>query len=218
MPEEIGLFEAMYSQRAIRRLRPDPVPDELLWRVLEAATKAPSGGNRQPWNFLVVRDPALKARIGAYYRQAWDRTYGAMPPAVRAQQDEATQRNLRGAQYLADHMDQAPVHIFACLRDAPPPGGPAAGSYYGSIFPAVQNLLLAARGLNLGAALTTLHKLYEGEIKELLGVPPEVELVALIPLGYPLGRYGPNRRLPVDKVVYWNRWGERRPGPAQRET
>ncbi len=210
MPEEIGLFEAMYTQRAIRRLRPDPVRDDLLRQVLEAATKAPAGGNRQPWNFLVVRDPSLREAIAGYYRQAWDRTYGALPPSAVQQQDEAMQRNLRSAQHLAEHMAEAPVLIFACLRNAPPPGGQNVSSHYGSIFPAVQNLLLAARGLGLGASLTTLHKLYEPQIKELLDVPAEVELVALVPLGHPLGRYGPNRRLPVEKVVYYDRWGARR--------
>lgn len=210
MPEEIGLFEAMYTQRAIRRLRPDPVPENLLRRVLEAATKAPSGGNRQPWNFLVVRDAGLRKAIAGYYRQAWDRTYGALLPSALEQQDEATKRNLRGAQHLAEHMAEVPVLVFACLRNAPPPGGENVSSHYGSIFPAVQNLLLAARGLGLGASLTTLHKLYEPRVKELLGVPAEVELVALVPLGYPEGRYGPNRRLPVEKVVYYDRWGANR--------
>lgn len=209
MSEEIGLFEAIYTQKAMRRLRPGPVPDELVRKTIDAAIRAPSGGNRQPWNFVVIRDPETKSAIADYYKRSWDASYGAMPPDALERMDEQARRNYRSARYLAEHLAEVPVLILVCLRNAPPPGTPdvVRASHYGSIFPAVQNLMLAARGLGLGTALTTLHRAYEREIKELLGIPENVETVALIPMGWPRGRFGPAARLPVEKVTYYERWG-----------
>ncbi len=207
---EIGLFEAMYTQKAIRRLKPDPVPEELVTKLLEAATKAPSGGNTQPWAFIVIRDEASKQRLGKWYRDAWDKTYGRLPQEQRTA-NESFARVYRSAEHLAFHMAEAPVLIMVCARNMPPGlGGAAATSHYGSIYPAVQNLLLAARGLGLGATLTTLHKLHDDEVKELLGVPANAETIALIPIGYPKGKYGPTARKPLEEVVYKERWGEPR--------
>jgi len=219
MSEQLGLFEAMYTQRALRRLRPDPIPDDLLWRLLEAGTKAPSGSNTQVWRFLVVRDPERKRFIQERYKKAWD-FYAAANAAAAAERnaplspDELrTQlRMVRSATHLAEHMHEAPVLLVVCMvpRPLPPPAGgrrrsPAA--LYASIFPAVQNLLLAARALGLGATLTTLHLTYEDEIKAELGIPDDTEAVALLPIGFPVGRYGPTRRRPVQEVTYWDRWG-----------
>jgi nitroreductase len=213
MADEIGLFEAMYTQRTLRRYKPDAVPDELVRRLVEAATKAPSGGNRQPWNFIVIRDAESKRKLGEWYRDAWDRTYGQIAPEQRAALPGAMRRVVGSAEHLAYHLAETPVLILACLRDMPVAAlaGAAASSAYGSIFPAVQNLLLAARGLGLGAALTTLHKMHDAEVKELLGIPEGVETVALIPVGYPLDAYGPTTRVPVDKVLYYERWEGRAP-------
>jgi nitroreductase len=207
-PPDIGLFEAIYTQKAIRRLRPDPVPDELIDKLLDAAIRAPSGGDRQPWAFVVIREAATKRKVGEWYLDAWNRTYGAIPQETRTQFPDAFGRVYRSAEHLALHMAEVPVMILVCARDAPPAsaGEAAIASHYGSIFPAVQNLLLAARGLGLGAALTTLHKLHEAEVKELLGMPAKAETVALIPVGYPRGKYGPNRRRPVADVVHRDRW------------
>lgn len=203
---DIGLFEAMYTQKAIRRLKPDPVPDELVSKLLEAATKAPSGGNRQPWAFIVIRDQSSKQKLGEWYRDAWDKTYGQLPQEARTA-SESFARMYRSAEHLAFHLAEAPVLIMVCARDMPPGlGGAAASSHYGSIYPAVQNLLLAARGLGLGASLTTLHKLHDDEVKELLGVPANAETIALIPIGYPRGKYGPAARKPLEEVVYSERW------------
>jgi nitroreductase len=204
---EIGLFEAMYTQKAIRRLKPDPVPDELVTKLLEAATKAPSGGDRQPWAFIVIRDEATKTKLGAWYRDAWDSTYGRLPQEARVA-NESFARMYRSAEHLAFHLAQAPVLIMVCAASMPPGlGGAAASSHYGSVYPAVQNLLLAARGLGLGAALTTLHKLHEDEAKALLGIPDSAETVALIPIGYPKGKYGPAARKPLSEVAFNERWG-----------
>lgn len=206
MADEIGLFEAIYSQRAIRRLKLDPVPDALIHKLIEAATKAPSGGDRQPWAFLVVRDPAAKQKLGEWYLDAWERTYGTIPQETRARFPEGFARVYRSADYLARHLAEAPVLILVCASAS---GGPpliAAASHYGSIFPAVQNLLLAARGLGLGATLTTLHKMHEAEVKQLLGIPDTAETVALIPVGYPRGKYGPTTRRPVEEILHFERW------------
>jgi nitroreductase len=209
---EIGLFEAMYTQKAIRRLKPDPVPDELIDRLLESATKAPTGGNRQTWAFIVVRDEESRRRIGKWYRDAWNNTYGRMPTEARAGFDKQMQRVLNSAEYLSEHIADAPVLVFACAMESPPASAAAAAvaSHYGSIFPAVQNLLLAARGIGLGACLTTLHKLHEDDVKELLGVPDHVETVALIPVGFPRGKYGPTERRPFKEFTHYERWGNLR--------
>ena len=207
MPDEIGLFEAIYSQRAIRKLKPDPVSDELVHKLIEAATKAPSGGNREPWAFLVVRDAESKKKIGQWYLDAWNRTYGQID-VEGGQLPDSMMRVYGAAEHLAHHLSEVPVMIFVCLRDAPPAGSPHAAVLYGSIYPAVQNLLLAARGLGLGASLTTLHKGHEQEVKELLGIPETVETVALIPVGHPIGRYGPTTRRPVEEVTHHERWDQ----------
>lgn len=206
MANEVGLFEAMYSQRAIRRLKPDPVSDDLVQKLVEAATKAPSGGNRQPWAFIVIRNAETKEKIGQWYLDAWNKTYGAISEEQRAQLPPRATRVMSAAEHLAHNMAETPVLILVCVRDAPPPGGGNPAGHYGSIFPAVQNLLLAARGLGLGASLTTLHKMHEAEVKELLGIPETAETVALIPVGHPIGKYGPTERLPVEKVLHRERW------------
>ncbi len=211
MSEEIGLFEAMYTQKAIRRLKPDPVPEDLVTKLIEAATKAPSGGNRQPWAFIVIRDAETKGKLAGWYREAWDSTYGKLPQEARTA-NEAFARVYRSAEHLAFHLAEAPLLIMVCARNMPPGlGGAASTSHYGSIYPAIQNLLLAARGLGLGATLTTLHKLHDDEVKELLAVPENAETIALIPIGYPKGKYGPTERKPLEEVVYHERWGTRYP-------
>ena len=201
MPEEIGLFEAMYSQRAIREFKPDPVPDELVRRLIEAATKAPSGSNRQDWRFLVIRDYETKRKIGEYYNQARSSRYGAGAPP-----SNVPARRRAASDYMAEHLQDVPVLILACIQHN---GGPTNMSRGGSIYPAVQNILLAARGLGLGSVITSLHKRYENEIKELLGIPEDVETAALLPIGFPAegSRYGPTRRAPVEEVTFYDRWG-----------
>ena len=202
MAQEIGLFEAIYTQRAVREFRPDPVPDDLVCKLIESATKAPSGGNRQPWKFVVVRDPELKRRIGEYYLRSWESAYG-----TRNTPTSSLETRIRtSAASLAEHMHEAPVLILACIEHD---GSASTMGRGGSIYPAVQNMLLAARRLGLGSVITSLHKRYEQGIKELLGIPENVETAALLPIGYPAEgvRYGPTKRAPVDEVTYWDRWG-----------
>jgi nitroreductase len=200
------LSEAMETQRAVRRLRPDPVDDETIRRLLELAVRAPSGGNQQSWEFVVVRDAEVKHQLARLNRQSWSvlkRAYGR-----RTRRDEKMRRILDAVQWQADHFEEVPVLIVACLRGLriglPPV---AASSYYGSIYPAVQNLLLAARALGLGAALTTLPIWSSLLARRTLGLPWNVSPVAVVPLGWPQGRYGPTTRRPVDEVTHLDRYG-----------
>ena len=206
--EEMGLFEAMHSQRQITRYKPDPVPREAIEKILEAATRAPSGGNTQPWHFVAITDRQLIARIGQIYRELWLGARGATSPAGESPV-------YRAARYLARHMPEAPAMILICVdhsRGSAPltPGQPIQrGRYASSIWLAVQNLFLAARALGLGTRLTTTHLGREAEIKALLGIPDHVETVALTPLGYPRGKFGPTSRRPLAEVTSYNRWGKR---------
>ena len=200
MPEEIGLFEAIDSQRAIRLYRADPVPQELIERVIEAAVRAPSSGNRQKWGFVVVRDPDLKLRIADYYRSNISaRIVSNRPPEDQRMWDET--------KYLADHLHEVPVLILACIEDDGRSDDFARGA---TIYPSVQNMLLAARGLGLGSCLTTRHRKHEAEIKEMLGIPENVHIASMLPLGFPAdgAKYGPTRRRPAAEVTYYDRWGD----------
>ncbi len=194
MPDEIGLFEAIDTQRGLRRFKPDPVPDEMISRILQAAIKAPSGGVQQGWSFIVVRDPEIRRKIGDLYRTGsrFD---------IREDMTGQQRRVYRLAQDLEDHLDDVPVLIIACLK-----GGLGSGA---SIYPAVQNILLAARGLGLASVLTTRQSRFEADVKQLLGIPDEVSTAALLPIGFPAEgtRYGPTRRRPLDEVAFNDRWG-----------
>lgn len=201
----MDFWEVVRTQRAMRRLHPDDVPDEQLWQILEAASMAPSGGNRQPWNFIVIRDAEKKRKIGEWYLEAWERSYGPAKDAMLANPQQA--RTFRSADHLARHLAEVPVLILATVRKEQFAIGPTLGA---SIYPAVQNLMLAARALGLGTTLTTLHKLHEDDVKELLGIPENVETMALVPVGRPKGRFGTPSRLPIERVAYWDAWGEQR--------
>src|SRR5437667_6871665 len=201
-----GLFEIIHTTRSMRRLKPDAVPEALVRRILEAGTAAPSGGNMQRWRFLVVTDPELKETVGAYYKRAWDENvyprYSAGAPAPGTS-PERFRRMLDAAQYLADHIPEAPVWVVPCMEGATP--SRTAGS---SIYPAVQNMLLAARALGLGATLTTLYLAFKKEVEAELGLPEDAHSYALLPIGWPLGRFGPVGRQPLGEVVYEDRWGQ----------
>lgn len=199
------LFEIIRTTRSIRRLKPDPVPSELIRQILEAGTCAPSGGNMQRWRFLVIRDPQVKQEASALYRKAWDEIvaprYRSGQPAPGTSR-ERFDRMLAAAEHLAHHIQEAPVWIVPCLQGEAPTR--TAGS---SIYPAVQNMLLAARALGLGATLTTLYLNFEQEVEAALGLPPDWHSYAILPIGYPLGRFGPVRRVALSDVVFEDRWG-----------
>jgi nitroreductase len=202
------LEDAMRTQRAVRRLRPDPVDDETLLAVLELATKAPTGSNTQGWEFVVVRDPDVKHALARLNRQAFS-LYRRMA-RTRARGDLPAARMLAAVQWQADHFEDAPVIVVACQHGRPWPTSLGRASYYGSIFPAVQNLLLAARSLGLGATLTTLPLWSRTQARRTLRLPPRVTPCAVIPLGWPLrGGYGPTTRRPVDEIVHLDHYGNR---------
>lgn len=203
MTDQIGFFDAIYTQRAIRHLKPDPVPRETIERLIRAGTKAPSGGNSQGWKFIVITDPETKSAIAEYYLQAWEMAYGNQNPSPPNIQSHVRS----SADYLARNMADMPVLLMACIHHDGSPSTITRGS---SIYPAVQNILLAARALGLGSAITTLHKRYEKEIKDLLEIPDNVETAALLPIGFIQEgyKYGPTRRAPVSEVTYWEKWDE----------
>ncbi len=193
------LGEAIFTLRAIRRLKPDPIPDVALRDVLEAAIHAPSGGNSQPWHFLVVKNAALRAQLGELYREAWwakRKDNGIQGPG-----DIPTGKGIRqSAMRLADEVGQAPVIVLVCATSKGP--GPVA-----SVIPAVQNLLLAARSLGIGGTITTLHPQVEERVHRLFGIPATAQVVYCVPLGYPRGRFGPTQRKPLAEVCSYDLWG-----------
>jgi len=205
-PNTNDLFEIVRTTRSMRRLKPDPVPNELIRKIIEAGTCAPSGGNMQRWRFLVIRDAEIKRTVGAYYKRAWDEQvaprYRSGEPAPGMSRERFL-RLLDAAEYLAAHIHEAPVWIVPCLE-----GGTPTRTSGSSIYPAVQNMLLAARALGLGATLTTLYLQFEKEAEAAFGLPPGVHSYALLPVGYPIGRFGPVRRIALTDVVFENRWGQ----------
>ena len=207
---EPGIFEILYSTRAMRRLKPDPIPEETLKKIIDAGIRAPSGGNVQEWAFLLVRDPALKTFVRDYYWNTWQRI-SSQGSFSLADLPPAQQRMMNAAADLAAHLDEAPVLLLACVHKEYTPiaqmNVPRASklAVYGSIFPAVQNILLACRALGIGATLTTIHSFFEDELKQKLGVPDDMEIAAMIPMGYPRGKFGPVSRNPVEEVIHWDR-------------
>ncbi len=191
------LGEAIFTLRAIRRQKPDPIPEEDLRAILEATIRAPNGGNEQPWRFLVVRDAALRGRLGELYREAWwakRRDEGIMGP-----EDLPDTQVRRSAARFADEIGNSPVIVLVCATAR---GGGAANS----IVPAAQNLLLAARSLGIGGTITTLHASVEERVHALFGIPDHAQVVYCMPLGYPRGRFGSTTRNPLGEVSALDHW------------
>ena len=200
------LDEAMMTQRSIRRLKPDPVDDALVLRLLELALKAPTGSNAQNWEFVVVKDRAVKERLARLNLLAW-RVYGGIGRLVMRNRPPML-RIMDAVEWQARHFAEIPVIVVACLRGVRLPYPQIAdASYYGSIYPSVQNLLLAARAAGLGAGLITLPLWSTWLARRALGLPWNVTPCAVVPLGWPRGRYGPTKRRPVEEVVHLDRHG-----------
>jgi nitroreductase len=196
---EMPVGEAMFSQRSIRRLRPDPIPAEDLELLLEAAAKAPTGGNRQPGRFLVLTDPDLIREFGALYREAWwAKRRDEKRPWTRREEIPAEDRGSVAAARLAVEIVDAPCIVLALTT------GKGQAS---SIIPSVQNLMLAARALGIGSVPTTLHAQVLERVYKLLDIPADMEFHLCIPLGYPRGQFGPTQRRPTAETTYLNRWG-----------
>ena len=211
-----ALYECMSTLRAVRRLRPDPVPDEVLHRVLQAAAWAPSGGNVQPWRVVVVRDAHLRRAIGDLYRPQWQSYRGPAWRAVESMQGEARakrERMLAASDHLGEHMGDAPVLLVFCfnpqrmaITDSDLPRPSVVGG--GSVYPAVQNAMLACVEEGLGCVLTTLLCYAEDEMRALLEIPDGWYTCGVMPIGYPvLGGHGPISRRPVDKLAFADRFG-----------
>ena len=214
---DIGLYEAMRTLRAVRRLRTDPIPDDVIHRVLEAATWAPTGGNRQPWRIIVVKDPARKEKLGALYVKIWEtfsKQYSAGLAKLPEDQRGKFERMMRAGDHLARNYHEAPVIFIFCfnpeemaITDEKLERISVVGG--GSVYPSVENLLLACRAEGLGCTLTTLLCAYEPEVREVLNIPEPWGTAAAIPVGYPVMRgHGPISRRPVEELAFADSWGE----------
>ncbi len=202
------LFEIIHTTRAMRRLKPDPVPDDLIRKILEAGVCAANGGNYQRWRFMVVKDTATKKAVQTWYKKAFDEVVGpryANSPPPPGVSKEKYARQHHAVEYLTEHFHEAPVWIVACLDEGRNTPTRWSGA---SIYPAVQNMLLAARALGLGSTLTTRHLLYAKEAEAALGLPEGVHSYAILPIGWPMGKFGPVGRTRLEDVVYSERWGQ----------
>jgi nitroreductase len=209
-PLTMPLEEAMRTQRAIRRLKSDPVDDALVLHLLELAMKAPTGSNAQNWEFIVVKDRKVIAELARLNRRALKPMSAVYARIIERRGDDQMRRIQKAVQWQANHFDEIPVVVVACLKGviAPWPSV-ATSSAYGSIYPAVQNLLLAARAAGLGAGLITLPLWSKLLARRALGLPWNVTPCAVIPLGWPIGKYGPTTRRPVGELVSLDQYGNR---------
>ena len=216
----MDLFEALQTTRAIRRFTTEPIAEADVDACIAAAVQAPSGGNIQPWQFLVVTDADTRRALGDVYRRAYARYEPALlrvrPPA-RSPEDEASfQRMLAASRHLAEHLGEAPVHVLVLMPAismtlADEQGPLDVGTPFASVYPAVQNLMLAARGLGIGTTLTTVYRIYQDEVRALCGIPDRYEVVALVPMGRPArGRFAVGRRRPIEQITHRDRFGNRR--------
>ena len=211
---DMPLIEAMLTQRAVRRVLPDPVDDAVVLKCIELALRAPTGANGQNWEFVVVKDRRVKEKLAKRYRLAWNLYYRMVIRRIAAR-DDAMARTARAVQWQVDHFAEIPVLVVACLRltaregrvpYTPMPQAVASG-YYGSIYPSVQNLLLAARAMGLGASLITLPLWNLTSARRILKLPVSVTPCCIVPLGWPRGHYGPTTRRPVEQVTHLDAYG-----------
>jgi nitroreductase len=213
---DMPLIEAMRTQRAVRRVLPDPVDDAVVLKCIELALRAPTGNDGQNWEFIVVTDRRIKEKLAKRYRQAWKVQRGVVLRRAITN-DESMARIARAVQWQIDHFTEIPVLVVACLRLGPREGRlpfvrmphVAESGYWGSIYPSVQNLLLAARAMGLGASLITLPLWSQTSARRLLNLPLSVTPCCIVPLGWPRGRYGPTTRKPVEEVIHLDTYRNR---------
>jgi len=210
------LFESMRTMRTIRRFEKREIPEEVLLEMVTAATWAPNGSNSQPWGFLLVREPGLKKALRDLYLARFEPAEAAYKAIAAASGGMNPQqaRMMRGARYLAEHLDDAGVLVFPCVDkhrypmifdEQGKPRDPV--TLYATIFPAVENLLLAARARGIGGCLTTILRFADAEVREMLAIPDHVETTVMIPMGYARDKFGPVVRRPAREVTYFDRWG-----------
>lgn len=203
----MSLGEAMFTQRAIRRMKPDPIPPDDIKTFLEAAVKAPNGGNAQPARFVVVNERAKIQALGKLYLEAW----------------WAKRREMQGWQSVADIPPEDKIYLAAtrfaeAFGEVPLVVLPAAprGTSANSVFPWLQNMMLAARALGIGSVLTTLHPQVDARVAQLFAIPEDVEIFGCVPMGYPRGRFGPTSRKPISELAFFNEWGGETPWQVGR--
>lgn len=204
----MDVYEALYTTRAMRRVRPDPIPESVQAKILDSAIRAPSGGNSQNWRFILVDSAEVKDKLGPLYRECaaelWSGPYAERIARARANPEDPASESLlkvtKSAQYLADHFEAVPLYLFAFTRN---------DRSGGSIFPAVWSAQLAARAEGVGSALTTILAFRSAQTLEILGVPADRgwEMVCCVSFGYPMGRWGVAPRRPAHEVAYRNTWG-----------
>lgn len=199
----MDVFEAMGTAVSMRWLKPDPVPDELVERLLWAATRASNPGNSQPWDFVVVREEVTRRQIADIITEPMR---GFRPSPSELPDDPTQRRILQGVGYLVEHMGDVPVLIFVCGNNVYPANAPQEPMMYSAVFGAAQNLIVAARALGLGAAYTTFHLAHESEIKTKLGIPDGTRICATIPVGWPGRGFGSLTRRPLEEVVHHDHW------------
>jgi nitroreductase len=226
----LDVIDAIFSTRSMRRLKPDPVPESIIWELIDAAIRAPNSGNAQRWGWVVVQDAGTKEQIGGWYLEAWNslgegrraklkRLVRGLVPGRGTDGSEAEQPvdvNAASGTHLANNLAHAPVWIFAVMQGIEGEPTVVDGA---DVFPAVQNLLLAARKHGLGATLTMLHRRRDADVSALLGLPPDARALALIPIGYTeTPTFSTPKRRPVDTVTHWERWGAARSRPERPPT
>lgn len=215
----MDVFEAIHTTRAVRRFSDEPVTDEEILTCIRAAAQAPSGGNIQPWQFVVVTDGEVKRQLGEIYRRAYDRyepaLHGSMPPFRSDEHRQSFARMAAASRHLADHLGEAPALVLVLMPNismtlADAQGPLDVGTPFASVYPAVQNFMLAARGLGIGTTLTTAYRIYQDDVRTACSIPERYEIVALIPMGRPRKPFREGRRRAVEQVTHWNHFGKKR--------
>ncbi|MDO8434516.1 MAG: nitroreductase family protein [Candidatus Binatus sp.] len=200
MAEQLNTIELMETCNAVRRLKPDAVPQELLERVVYAATRAPSPGNSQGWDFVIVRDAGLKKKIRDLIAPPIEAMFAAITT------ESKMHRMLDDAKFLVQSLDTVPALIFVCGPVCYPPQAPQESFVWSTLYPATQNLLVAARSLGLGTTMTTFQMVAEKQIRELLGMPQDIKFAAMVPIGWPARPFERVKRKPMSKVIHWDKW------------
>ena len=194
----MSLGEAIFTQRAIRRLKPDSIPDDVLHDIMQATIRAPNGGNTQQWHFVVVKDEELRRQLGELYHEAW--WAKRKDAGINCPEDIPPGRNsMRSAMRLANEIGTSPVMVLICATAK----GPGAAA---SVIPSAQNMLLAARAFGIGGTITTLHPVVEERVHKLFSIPDTAQVVYCMPLGYPRGEFGTVTRKPLSEVCSYDRW------------
>jgi len=197
----MNVIETMETCSAARYLKPDPVPQELIERVIYAATCASSPGNSQEWDFIVIRDPEAKQKIRDLLVPRF-RAMGVGPPRT----GQVSSGMIAGAMHLAETLNEIPAIIFVCGPAAYPPNAPIELFVWSALYPAAQNLIVAARSLGLGTTFTTFHMFMESELRELLGIPQDIKFGVMIPIGWPQNEFVKVKRKPISNVIHWDKW------------